>query len=251
MSNENCHSKRIHHNNISWSAIFPFAIWKHRKRVVSDNTPLNPNLHGYYLSQAVEFFFCVGNMRKVEQRAIVEVKWSKPLEGWYKLNSDGASYGNPSKVRGGGLIRDCNGSWFKGFARSIGFATSITAEAWALRDGLKLALNAGVQSLIVELDAKVLVDLVKSNVDTKKPYSPLLYDCRCLLRRFLRVQVVHVYREGNRCADALARWGGTMTEDFVVFDSSPSPDLLYLVNMDTIDMYVDMITETHLTSSVR
>ena len=42
---------------------------------------------------------------------------------------------------GGGLIRDCNGIWVKGFARSIGFATSITAELWALRDGLKLALN--------------------------------------------------------------------------------------------------------------
>ena len=46
-----------------------------------------------------------------------------------------------SRGGGVGLIRDCNGIWVKGFARSIGFATSITAELWALRDGLKLALN--------------------------------------------------------------------------------------------------------------
>ena len=68
------------------------------------------------------------------------MKWSKPPEGWYKLNSDGASCGNPGKAGGGGLIRDCNGSWFKGFVRSIrfaiGLATIITAEFWALRDGL-------------------------------------------------------------------------------------------------------------------
>ena len=69
------------------------------------------------------------------------MKWSKPPEGWFKLNLDGASCGNPGKARSGGLIRDCSGKWLKGFARSIGFATSVLAEFWALRDGLKLALS--------------------------------------------------------------------------------------------------------------
>nr|POE79254.1 xyloglucan endotransglucosylase/hydrolase 2 [Quercus suber] len=45
---------------------------------------------------------------------------------------------------GGGLIRDYSRHWIKGFAKSIGFATSITAEFWALRDGLKLALSEGI-----------------------------------------------------------------------------------------------------------
>ena len=44
--------------------------------------------------------------------------------------------------------------------------------------------------------------------------------------------------------DALARWGSTMNEDFVVFGSPPSPDVLYLANMDIDAMYVDGITET-------
>ena len=29
----------------------------------------------------MEFFFCVGNMRRVKQRVIIQVKWSKPLGG--------------------------------------------------------------------------------------------------------------------------------------------------------------------------
>ena len=41
-----------------------------------------------------------------------------------------------------------------------------------------------------------------------------------------------------------------MTEDFVAFDSPPSLDFLYLVNMDIAGMYVDRITETGLTSSM-
>ena len=123
-------------------------------------------------------------------------------------------------------------------------------EFWALRDGLKLALSEGIQNLIVELDARVVIDLISSNVDTVKPYSPLLCDCRCLLRRFPRVQVKHVYREGNRCADALARWGCLMDDAFVVFSSPPSTDVLFLVNSDLAGMYVNRTVNTGLTSSV-
>ena len=62
-----------------------------------------------------------------------------------KLNSDGASCGNPGKAGGGVILRDCNGMWIRGYARSIGYASSIITEFWALRDGLKLALNEGIQ----------------------------------------------------------------------------------------------------------
>ena len=108
--------------------------------------------------------------------------------------------------------------WIRGYARSIGYASSIVVEFWALRDGLKMALNEGIQRLIVELDAKVVVDLIKTNAATNKPYAPLLYDCMYLLTRFNQAQVVHVYREGNCCADARAKWGSNMLEGFVVFD---------------------------------
>ncbi|XP_075645570.1 uncharacterized protein LOC142616645 [Castanea sativa] len=208
-----------------------FGIYGNINRVVFDNIPINMNLHEHCLSQAREFFFCVGKMREVIHSVSIQVKWTKPPEGWYKLNTDGASCGNPGKAGDWGLIRNCSGFWVKGFARSIGFASSITSECWALRDGLMVALSEGIQNPIVELDARVVVvDLVSSNVDSNKPYSPLLCDCRCLLRRFPRVQVKHVYREDNRCADALARWGFIMVEDFDVFSFPPSTDILYLVN---------------------
>ena len=160
------------------------------------------------------------------------MSWTKPPEGWFKLNSDGASAGNPGSAGGGGLLRDSNRHWVKGYARSIGFTSSVVAELWALRDGLKLALSEGIRSLIVELDARVVVDLIKSDVVFAKSYSPLLCDCRCLLREFQRVQVQHVFREGNCPADALARWGCSMNNTFAVFDIPPSADILCLINSD-------------------
>ena len=81
------------------------------------------------------------------------IRWNKPDQGWFKLNSDGASQGNPGLAGRGGLIRDHDGKWVKSYMRNIGQATSVAAEFWALRDGLMLATQLGINHLHVELDA--------------------------------------------------------------------------------------------------
>ena len=99
--------------------------------------------------------------------------------GRFKLNFDGAllgnpgkSLGNPGKAGGGGLILESHGKWVTGYMRrNIGVATSIIAEFWAFRDGLLLASQLGITQLVVELDAKVIVDLVLSK--NNRAYSPL------------------------------------------------------------------------------
>ena len=85
------------------------------------------------------------------------------------MNSDGASLGNPGKAGGGGLIRDSQGNWVKGYMRNIGVATNIIAEFWALRDGLTLAFQLGITQLLVEHDAKVVVDLILSSKPSNSP----------------------------------------------------------------------------------
>ncbi|KAK9991108.1 hypothetical protein SO802_026093 [Lithocarpus litseifolius] len=220
----NCQSKENHYSLSPWSYTFPFALWclwKHRNRVVFENTTLNPNLHKQCISQALEYFFCVGKRKLQRSVVIMSVKWNKPLDGWFKLNTDGASIGNPGKAGGGGLIRDSSGNWVKGFSRSIGIGTSILAEFWALRDGLSLAVHLGIQNLEVELDARVVVDLISSNSHSNAAYTSLLVDCRLLLNRIPLARVNHVFREANHCADALAKNGCMLEEDFCIFDSAP------------------------------
>ena len=67
------------------------------------------------------------------------------------------------------------------------------AKVWALRDGLKLASSIGIQSLVVELDAKVIAELLNSNNSANRTFSPILDHCRSLLGRFHHVRVEHVY----------------------------------------------------------
>ncbi|XP_030936237.1 uncharacterized protein LOC115961384 [Quercus lobata] len=67
-----------------------------------------------------------------------------------KINRD-FLWDSTSKAGGGGVIRDCHGVWVKGYSRSIGYTTSVFVEWWALRDGLILAIQLGINQLEVEL----------------------------------------------------------------------------------------------------
>ena len=61
-----------------------------------------------------------------------------------------------------------------------------------------------IHSLIVELDALAIIQLMRNSI-ANLSLEPLLTDCRLLLRKFPSLQVDHAYREANQCADALAR----------------------------------------------
>ena len=204
----NCLSKAIHHFSVPWRYVFPFSIWelwKHRNKVAFENTPLNLNLQRPCISQVMEYFFCVGKINKQRTMAVIPVRWEKPHSNWFKLNINGASCGNPRRAGGGGVLQDNAGEWVKGFAKNIGSTTSIIDEFWALRDGLQMAILLDVQNLEVELDAKVVLDLICSKNSSNATYSSLLFDYRLLLDKIPHTTVKHVFREANKCADALAR----------------------------------------------
>lgn len=144
---------QIQVNGILWSTLFPFAIWeiwKHRNKVIFENTPPNLHLHSTCTRLATEYFYCAGKTQTLKHYTTTPVCWSKLMEGWYKLNLDWASLGNPGKAGGGGLIRDSQGSLVKGNMRNIGVATNVKAEFWALRDGLLLASHMGIAQLVME-----------------------------------------------------------------------------------------------------
>ena len=98
-------------------------------------------------------------------KTIILVGWEKPLRGWLKLNSDGSALKNPCKAGGGGLFRDHEDKWVKGYARGIRHTNNFMAELWALRDGLNLAREMGVNNLIIELDALSIVLLMNNEAE--------------------------------------------------------------------------------------
>ena len=109
------------------------------------------------LAKALEFAYIGINAKQTSNQRQIAVSWCFPPSTWFKLNSDGSSLGNPGKAGGGGLIRNDKGEWLKGYARNVGYSTSVAAELWALCDGLRLCITLKLPVVIIELDAKLIV----------------------------------------------------------------------------------------------
>ncbi|PNX86236.1 ribonuclease H [Trifolium pratense] len=64
-----------------------------------------------------------------QPRVVSMLGWKPPLEGWVKLNTDGASKdGRISRCDG--IVRDSGGHWLGGFAKYLGACNAFVAELW-------------------------------------------------------------------------------------------------------------------------
>jgi hypothetical protein len=94
----------------------------------------------------------------------------------------------------------------------------------SLRDGLILAHQLNIKKIIIELDAKAVLDLVHLANFTSishHPYGALITDCRSLIQDFEEANLQHTFREGNAIADLLAKAGKSLLCPFVLFDDPP------------------------------
>ena len=189
--------------------------------VVFNGKMVNQSLSKEIMNHVLEFIYCVHFPRNPIRKINRRICWERPPLGWKKLNIDGSWLGGVDRASCGGLVRDDQEEWVAGFSRHIGLANSFTAELWGLREGLILCYNLNIESLVVELDAQAVVDVMKNNVYVNNVVSPILDDCRHLVACFQQVQFKYCYRQANRCADLLARMGAVQERDFMSFVSPP------------------------------
>ena len=221
----NCTSTCSFDGTLSWQSVFAFGLWNlwlRRNQVFFNARPCLPDPFTSTMSYTSEFFCLLGKGPKCRNLNPTPVKWTPPSLGWAKLNTDGSSRGNPGIAGGGGVIRDSFGVWVGGFSRAIGHTTSVQAELRALKDGLNIAIDLEISYLDIEMDSLVAVNLVNSTAITNVFLSSIVGDCRCLLEKFERFTLKHIYREANGVADILAKAGCDQQVDFISFSLAPA-----------------------------
>lgn len=117
-------------------------------------------------------------------RVDVQVAWSCPQHGWFKLNTDRVVHRESLTAGCGGLIRDENGCWVLGFHRFLGICSVLMAEAWGLLEGLTLAVKIGVGAIEIECDSLVLVNSVRRGVPSSSDIHIVLTEVFLCLRLF-------------------------------------------------------------------
>ncbi|KAE8712901.1 hypothetical protein F3Y22_tig00110221pilonHSYRG00039 [Hibiscus syriacus] len=129
------------------------------------------------------------------------VAWSPPGHGSLKLNTDRAS---------------------QSFTAQLGTCTNVTAELHAIRIGLTIALDHGFRNFVCEVDARVVLQLIKKGNVVIHPLGTIIEDIRCLKTFHWDLEFQHVYREGNFCADILSKMRCSLEEELVIFEVPPT-----------------------------
>ncbi|PKI45678.1 hypothetical protein CRG98_033994 [Punica granatum] len=140
-----------------------------------------------------------------------------PPSTYFKLNTDGSSRGKVRQVEGG-LSGTQMEAGSRAFFMNLGLTTSVVAELRALRQGLILALEMGIDRICVDIDARLVFDWIWGVSSSIGLLKELIDDCKTLSRRFLNIKPSHTFREANSCVDLLAKIGGDQLEVLVVFD---------------------------------
>lgn len=126
------------------------------------------------------------------------------------LYADGGSRGNPGPAGAGALVRDEEGTQVVTVSEYLGIATNNIAEYTAVLralQGLQKLLGAHSTHATVEarLDSQLVVRQMNGEYKIKHPnIVPLARQVQELGSSFKSVSFVHVYREDNKEADALA-----------------------------------------------
>ncbi|XP_035549769.1 uncharacterized protein LOC118349441 [Juglans regia] len=88
------------------------------------------------------------------------IRWTRPQQGWVKLNIDGSSLGNPSFSGVGGVIRDANGNLLLAYSISLGQSTNNFAELSSLLEGIRRCYTLWLQRVEIETDSQLLVNWI-------------------------------------------------------------------------------------------
>jgi ribonuclease HI len=117
---------------------------------------------------------------------------------------DGASRGNPGRAAIGVVVLK-DGVPVREIAETIGEATNNIAEYRALLRGLDEAAALGARTVRICSDSELVVRQLSGQYKVRSlQLAPLHRQALSRMRRFDHVSVVHVPRERNQGADALA-----------------------------------------------
>jgi ribonuclease HI len=121
-----------------------------------------------------------------------------------RLFTDGGARGNPGPAAAAYVLEAKDGTLLAAHGEAIGVATNNVAEYRALVDGLRKAVELGVDDLEVVSDSELLVKQMNGEYRVKKPaLQELSLEAARLARQLASVRYTAVRREHNELADSL------------------------------------------------
>ena len=163
------------------------------------------------------------------------ISWHKGHSGSYILNVDGSAQTNPGMAGIGGLIRYFDGQFMHGFHGNIDYLNILHAKILALMHGIQICWEEGLKDIICYTDSMHIIHLVQHADISTHHYDNEIAIIRKYMAKDWTFNLCHTLREGNMCADFLAKLGTRYTSDLlIVFD--PPAELCLLLTADNMSV---------------
>ncbi|CAL9226865.1 unnamed protein product, partial [Arabidopsis halleri] len=150
-------------------------------------------------------------------------QWQPPPEGWLKCNFDSGFLQGRSFTNTGWLIRDSNGKvLLTGCAKLCPTTSSLQAEAMGFLHVLQIVWAHGMRQVWFEGDNKQLISIINNfNINLTLPYVYMM-DIHQWKVMFTAIKINFRHREGNLCADLLAKKVINCSQQWSLYHSCPS-----------------------------
>ena len=203
-----------------------WRLWKNRNNVIFNHCSLSPpelvecwrsDIDDYRKAEACRkrCQTSEGPGRSLEN-ADGSGSWKKPIFGVLKINTD-AAWNRASKKAGlGWVVRDFAGILqAAGGSGSCSFNSVAAAEAAAIREALIFCVNQVFEKVIIESDARSIIQMLRMEASHDFSLASLLSDIECLARGLKEVSFVFAPRASNKAAHSVAKFVSGKDRDFV------------------------------------
>ncbi|KAF7842034.1 putative ribonuclease H-like domain, reverse transcriptase zinc-binding domain-containing protein [Senna tora] len=148
-------------------------------------------------------------------------RWEKPSGAAVKLNTDAGTLPMGGGIVGG-VIRNSDGHCVGAFTEGCGWSTNpMVLEAEAIRRGIEFALSLGTEDIIVECDAKLVIDFLCSGGSETSPLLLICNQIKLLCGSFKSSSFRWVPRCCNKVAHFLVSLAKDSIQDVRWVDSLP------------------------------
>ncbi|XP_019241572.1 PREDICTED: uncharacterized protein LOC109221549 [Nicotiana attenuata] len=136
---------------------------------------------------------------------VTKVQWEFPSAGGLKVNTDGASRGNPGRSAIGYCIKDDQGDIVLAVGKQIHETTNTVAEAVAIVEALQFCRSQHMTQVCIQTDSMLMKKIITGEwkppwciIEEVEEINQLMEGTNC--------EVSHIFREGNKLADHLANY---------------------------------------------
>ena len=133
-------------------------------------------------------------------------KWSPPADDVWKVNFDGANFGESDEAGIGVVIRDSRGAVKAALSEKIKKPPTVDVlELFAAKRAVTFSLESGISRAVVEGDSATVIKAIQFGGWELAQGVHLIHDISTLKNSFQSISFSHVVRQGNAVAHALAQ----------------------------------------------